>query len=1062
MARTSNLWKLSTDGTYIQTIGPSGYDLLINGSNHYINFGTTVGVNGYGIRDNGGTIQWKNSGGVWANIGSGGGGGSVTLATNGVTNGSQTLLNLVQGTGMTITDDGSGNITFASSGGGGAVSSVFGRTGIIIAVSGDYTTAQVTESGNLYFTNARAIASTLTSYASGAGTISATDSVLSAIQKLNGNIVALGTPVTSVSGTTNRITSTGGTTPVIDISTTFEALLGKIATGLQQFASTTSAQLAGVISDETGSGALVFGTNPTISLNTASTATTQTPADNSTKIATTAYVDAAILGQRYKEAAKYATTAALPTVVYNNGSSGVGATLTASSVGAISLDGSTPSIGDRILVKNQVSTFQNGIYLVTVVGTVGTVFVLTRATDFNQASEIQTGDSVFVTSGTSLSTTTWAYTGIDSPTMGTTALTWAQAAGQGSFTSGNGILITGVSIAIDTSVTVDKTTAQTLSNKTFVAPALGTPASGVATNLTGLPISTGVSGLGTGIATFLTTPSSANLAAAVTDETGTAGFLVFSVSPAFTGTPTAPTATVGTNTTQIATTAFVLANAGGGGGTGANPTASVGLTAVNGSATTFLRSDGAPALSQAIVPTWTGVHTFTPAARTSGVASYFTINTPSDTGITANTQSIGINIPGGTRTWADGTVASQAEYFFGAPTYNKTTTAATFTMAGTLVIGGAPNPGTGVTIANPYNIWVQGTGSSHFGPQLGGSPNALVSGTGIEIVDSNNTTGGHGLNVTNVSGGANAFTQVNLNNDTAAGSTFTFYAGMYLNSNGYTNIAFGTALSTPNQLALQNATGGPITIGTSATGSTNGKINFLIGGFNTANEVGEWNAAGLSVGLAGTLSGAIALQGSTSGAATIKSPAIVSTYSLTVPGAAPTSPGQGITYDGSAVGSFTKMPITLYCGAPGTALTGTTALTNLLSVPIPAGLIQAGANIKIFASWKGTGTSGTKTTTIAYDTVNAGTAGTAFFSVSNTATAGASVPAVKEILFLTTSSQAANSALLQAGLGASTLPAVTSSLNTATTTTYINFISQLGNAGDTVTLVGVNIILMQP
>lgn len=74
-----------------------------------------------------------------------------------------------------------------------------------------------------------------------------------------------GGTVTSVSGTTNRITSTGGATPVIDISATFEALLGKVANPLSQFASTTSAQLAGVISDETGSGALVFGTSPTIS-----------------------------------------------------------------------------------------------------------------------------------------------------------------------------------------------------------------------------------------------------------------------------------------------------------------------------------------------------------------------------------------------------------------------------------------------------------------------------------------------------------------------------------------------------------------------------------------------------------------------------------------------------------------------------------------------------------------------------------------------------------------------------------------------------------------------------
>jgi microcystin-dependent protein len=70
---------------------------------------------------------------------------------------------------------------------------------------------------------------------------------------------------------------------------------------------------------------------------------------------------------------------------------------------------------------------------------------------------------------------------------------------------------------------------------------------------------TGITSLGTGVATFLGTPSSANLAGAVTDETGT-GALVFAGSPTFTGTPLAPTAAAGTNTTQIATTAFVLSN----------------------------------------------------------------------------------------------------------------------------------------------------------------------------------------------------------------------------------------------------------------------------------------------------------------------------------------------------------------------------------------------------------------------------------------------------------------------------------------------------------------------
>jgi len=66
----------------------------------------------------------------------------------------------------------------------------------------------------------------------------------------------------------------------------------------------------------------------------------------------------------------------------------------------------------------------------------------------------------------------------------------------------------------------------------FTTPVLGTPTSGTLTNCTGLPISTGVSGLGANVATFLATPSSANLAAAVTDETGS-GALVFATSPTF-------------------------------------------------------------------------------------------------------------------------------------------------------------------------------------------------------------------------------------------------------------------------------------------------------------------------------------------------------------------------------------------------------------------------------------------------------------------------------------------------------------------------------------------------
>lgn len=74
MARTNDVWETGGDGTYIQTIGsPNGYDVLINGSNHYINFDSVVGTSGYGFRDNSGIMEFKNSGGTWTAIGSGGG-----------------------------------------------------------------------------------------------------------------------------------------------------------------------------------------------------------------------------------------------------------------------------------------------------------------------------------------------------------------------------------------------------------------------------------------------------------------------------------------------------------------------------------------------------------------------------------------------------------------------------------------------------------------------------------------------------------------------------------------------------------------------------------------------------------------------------------------------------------------------------------------------------------------------------------------------------------------------------------------------------------------------------
>lgn len=99
-------------------------------------------------------------------------------------------------------------------------------------------------------------------------------------------------------------------------------------------------------------------------------------------------------------ACRLATSAVLPDApTYANGASGVGATLTAGSNAALVVDTVSAALNDRIVVKNQVSTFQNGIYTVTTVGSGAAAWVLTRATDFDQAAEMLQGSWTNITAG---------------------------------------------------------------------------------------------------------------------------------------------------------------------------------------------------------------------------------------------------------------------------------------------------------------------------------------------------------------------------------------------------------------------------------------------------------------------------------------------------------------------------------------------------------------------------------------------------------------------------------------------------------------------------------------
>ena len=165
----------------------------------------------------------------------------------------------------------------------------------------------------------------------------------------------------------------------------------------------------------------------------------------------------------------------------------------------------------------------------------------------------------FVEEGTTNADSGWVLTTDGAITVGTTALTFAQFSGAGQVVAGAGLTKTGNTLDVATA-----STARIVVNPDSIDLAT------VGTAGTYRSVTTDAYGrvtAGTNPTTFAgygISDTSANLAAAISDETGT-GSLVFATSPALAGTPTAPTAAAGTNTTQIATTAFVASAVSGSG-----------------------------------------------------------------------------------------------------------------------------------------------------------------------------------------------------------------------------------------------------------------------------------------------------------------------------------------------------------------------------------------------------------------------------------------------------------------------------------------------------------------
>ena len=323
-----------------------------------------------------------------------------------------------------------------------------------------------------------------------------------------------------VSGGTTGLTASGG--PITTTGTI--TLGGTLAIG----SGGTGATSAG------GAPFALKGANTDITSVTLTSGTITTAPTSSNDIANKSYVDSLATGINFHAACNYATTAALAANTYNNGTGGVGATLTANANGTLTIDGYTflaGDVGKRILVKDESAGANNGAYTLTQAGTASLPYILTRATDFDTAGsgvdQIDQGDFFLVISGTDNANTSWVQQTPLPITVGTTALVFIEFAAVQTYTAG-----TGLSLITNQFSITNIGTAGTYGSATQT-PVLTTNAQGQVTGVTNTTITPAVgsiTGLATGVATFLATPSSANLAAAVTDETGT-GLLVFATSP---------------------------------------------------------------------------------------------------------------------------------------------------------------------------------------------------------------------------------------------------------------------------------------------------------------------------------------------------------------------------------------------------------------------------------------------------------------------------------------------------------------------------------------------------
>lgn len=410
----------STDGAYEGFSGGTWRQFSLSGGVTLVNTGTGL---------TGGPIT---------------GAGTISLADTLVTAGSYGSATQVG----TFTVNAQGQLTAAANAtitaaGIGAVASVTGTANEITATG--TSTVVVSLPAALTFTGKTVTGGTFNATAVTVGSVDVV--TLSATQTLTNKTLTL--PVISQISNTGTVTLPSVTDTLVGRATT-DTLTNKSISGstntLTNIANgslTNSSVTVGTTAISLGATSLTLGGLTSVSV-------TQDPT-SALQLATKQYVDAVAEGLHVHAACAAATTGTLAsitggTVTYNNGTAGVGATLTMS-VALTVLDGYTLLNGDRVLVKNEATQANNGIYTWATGGT-----VLTRATDFDTAAEMASGDFTFVSNGTLYANTGWVQT--DPVTIvGTSPVTWIQFSGAGAYSAGTGLTLVGTQFSLTAPVT---------------------------------------------------------------------------------------------------------------------------------------------------------------------------------------------------------------------------------------------------------------------------------------------------------------------------------------------------------------------------------------------------------------------------------------------------------------------------------------------------------------------------------------------------------------------------------------------------------------------------------